>query len=447
MKTPICDFVEKYAAGGALRLHMPGHKGQGATESRDITEIEGADVLYHATGIIKESQQNAAALFDTAKTLYSCEGSSLAIRAMLYLARLWAVSEGRSPKILAGRNAHKTFLSAVALLDIEFEWLWGESLLSCTPDPETLSAEIDRIRPAAVYITSPDYLGHRADIKALAAVCRDKKVLLLVDNAHGAYLHFLPESAHPLALGAHLCCDSAHKTLPVLTGGAYLHIGKNVPEILLSQAENAMALFASTSPSYLILQSLDRCNAYLAGDFRDRLAAISIKVAGLKKSLAEQGFAVIGDEPLKLTLAPKGYGYTGQELSECLAKAGIISEFADPDHLVLMLSAEQEDALLTLSEVLCRLPRRAPVTEQAPILPRPRRAISPREAVLLPAQILPLEQCEGRVLGALSVSCPPAVPVAVCGEIIDCEAIRAMQYYGISECGVIRTVKEDSLTC
>ena len=438
MKTPICDFVEKYVAENALRLHMPGHKGKGALQASDVTEIEGADVLYHATGIIAESQQNAAALFDTAKTLYSCEGSSLAIRAMLYLARLWAAEEGRPPRVLAGRNVHKTFVSAAALLDLEIEWLWGESLLSCTPTPELLATEIDRSSPAAVYITSPDYLGNRADIKALAAVCRAKNVLLLVDNAHGAYLHFLPESAHPIALGAHLCCDSAHKTLPVLTGGAYLHVGKNTPEILLSQAENAMALFASTSPSYLILQSLDRCNAHLAGEYRECLAAFAPKVAELKKSLVKQGFAVIGDEPLKLTLAPKGYGYRGDEVSAYLRKNDIVCEFADPDHTVMMLSPQQEGALSRLSEVLSHLPRRAPVAEHAPALPRPRRAMSPREAILRPSVLLPVAQCEGRVLGALSVSCPPAVPVAVCGEILDAAAIEAMRYYGIEECYVIQ---------
>ena len=122
-----------------------------------------------------------------------------------------------------------------------------------------------------------------ADISALAEVCRKHSTLLAVDNAHGAYLHFLKEgSRHPIQLGADLCCDSAHKTLPVLTGGAYLHLG---PSVQADEAavRNALALFGSTSPSYLILQSLDQCNAVLAGDYRARLAGCCAALEALRK--------------------------------------------------------------------------------------------------------------------------------------------------------------------
>ena len=77
MKTPVCDFVRAYGERGTLRLHMPGHKGRGETERADITEIAGADVLYHARGILRESEDNAAALFGSGRTLYSAEGASL----------------------------------------------------------------------------------------------------------------------------------------------------------------------------------------------------------------------------------------------------------------------------------------------------------------------------------------------------------------------------------
>ena len=123
MDTPICDFVKDYAHNDALRLHMPGHKGQGplGVESLDITEIGGADVLYAAKGIIRRSQANAAALFGTGRTVYSAEGSSLCIRAMLYLAMLQARADGKTPRIAAGRNAHKAFMTAAALLDLDID--------------------------------------------------------------------------------------------------------------------------------------------------------------------------------------------------------------------------------------------------------------------------------------------------------------------------------------
>ena len=128
--------------------------------------------------------------------------------------------------------------------------------------------------PFGVYVTSPDYLGGVQELPALAAVCRAQGVPLLVDNAHGAYLRFLPQNCHPIAQGAAMCCDSAHKTLPVVTGGAYLHLAHDAPVQDEAAVRGALALFGSTSPSYLILQSLDACNAVLAGDYPPAAGAV-----------------------------------------------------------------------------------------------------------------------------------------------------------------------------
>ena len=123
MKTPICDFVANYINSQAVRFHMPGHKGVPLLgfEQYDITEFDGADVLYHADGIIAQSQQNATQLFGSAKTLYSTEGASLAIRSLVFLFKQYAHSKGETPLILAGRNAHKTFVPAAALMGVEVQ--------------------------------------------------------------------------------------------------------------------------------------------------------------------------------------------------------------------------------------------------------------------------------------------------------------------------------------
>ena len=293
MTTPIRDFVEGYVAADAVRLHMPGHKGASLLgfEAYDITEVAGADSLYEADGIIRQSEQNASRLFGC-RTYYSTEGSSQCIRAMLQLVGTYAGVRGIDrPLVLAGRNAHKTFLSAAALLDLDVEWLYpdGEDgYLTCTLTPARLEAYLaaaERL-PAAVYVTSPDYLGNVADVAALAAVCHAHGVLLLVDNAHGAYLKFLKPSRHPMDLGADLCCDSAHKTLPVLTGGAYLHVGAHLTALSEERVKHALALFGSTSPSYLILQSLDLCNAVMDDkDFADSLQLTATRVASARARL------------------------------------------------------------------------------------------------------------------------------------------------------------------
>ena len=447
MTTPICDFVARYAAVQPLRLHMPGHKGRNVLglEQADITEIPGADVLYHPTGIILESERNAAALFGTGRTVYSTEGSSLPIRAMVYLTALYAASLGKRPLIAAGRNAHKVFITAAALLDVDVAWLYpenGGNLLSCEITPEGLDGYLKNTRelPTAVYITSPDYLGNMADVGGLSKVCRKFGCLLLVDNAHGAYLNFLPESRHPMALGADLCCDSAHKTLPVLTGGAYLHISGSAPELFSLAADQAMALFASTSPSYLILQSLDKANEALSSSWVEALHRAAGEWEKVKARLRIFGYSLAGQEPLKLTILPKDYGYTGDELSRILEEKNVFCEFSDPDHLVLMLPVEYDPELPDrLTEAFLKIPRREAISIPAPALHRAETVLRPHEALFLPSRMVPVAEAAGRIMADPTVSCPPAIPVVCSGERIEEWAVEAMEYYGITQVRVVAT--------
>ena len=444
MNTPICDFVQEYNNSKKLRLHMPGHKGASLTgwEWADITEIPGADSLYEAEGIIAQSEANASALFGS-HTLYSTEGSSLCIKAMVYLAAANRESSSQKPLILAGRNAHKAFISAAALCDTDVEWIRDEEdgYLACSVNPQLLEDMLKNApyKPAAVYITSPDYLGNTADIGAISDVCHRQDVLLLVDNAHGAYLKFLPESRHPMDLGADMCCDSAHKTLPVLTGGAYLHISDKLMSQYGDMAKPAMELFGSTSPSYLILQSLDMANKYIAEGYRESLAYFTTKICAFKEKIASLGYHMTGKEPLKLTIATKSYGYTGTELAEELAKLGIVCEFADMDYIVMMFTPETgEEGLDKLYTALKSIPQKPPIDTLPPALPRLEQAMTIREAVMSPKELIPSSECEGRILAMSSVGCPPAVPIVVCGERIDRQGVKCLEYYGIEKCLVIK---------
>lgn len=444
MDTPICDFVRRYAESGVSRLHMPGHKGSSflGCEEWDVTEISGADSLYEASGIIAASENNAAALFGSARTLYSAEGSSQCVRAMLYLALLNAPQNGKRPFVLAARNAHKSFVLGAALLDLDVEWLWpgGEnfSLCSCGVSPQGLEKTLDSMsdKPAAVYITSPDYLGGMLDVGAIADACHRHGVPLLVDNAHGAYLHFLPRRAHPLDLGADMCCDSAHKTLPVLTGGAYLHISKTAPEVFSENARRAMALFGSTSPSYLILQSLDIANAYIAGDYAARLAKCAEHIDGVKAELGANGWEVYQSDPLKITVGTAG---RTEYAAGLLRRNGVEFEYADPDYIVMMATPEnrEEDFTRILSALGCPPPVKSAAV-QRPRLPMPQRRMSIRRAVLSPQENVAAEEAAGRILASPAVSCPPAVSVLVSGEEISREAVEIMAYYGARSISVVR---------
>ena len=432
MNTPICDFVSGYAAAHTARLHMPGHKGKGplGCEALDITEVSGADDLSHPEGIILESENNASALFGTRHTFYSAGGSSQCVKAMLHLALLHR-APGTSRMVLAGRNAHKAFLHGCALLDLEPKWLLpeGESpMCACPLSPAGLNRALTEqpAPPLAVYVTSPDYLGGMLDIAGLAEVSHRHGVPLLVDNAHGAYLRFLTPSRHPMDLGADLCCDSAHKTLPVLTGGAYLHVSPTALAPYEHEARQAMALFGSSSPSYLILQSLDACNRRLAEGYGAQLEQTVRRLDELKAKLAALGVPVRPGEPLKLVVDGWAAGISGYELADLLRHSGVEPEYADPDEVVLMYSADAVESDFQRVETAFSQFRPGNRRTPAALPASGERVLSPREAMLSPWEEVPVREAAGRICAGAAVSCPPAIPIAVSGERITAEAAALM---------------------
>lgn len=514
MKTPVADFLNKYCSPDThnIRFHMPGHKGRcpadlefqadsgkktvSLGEKYDITEISGADSLYEADGIIAESERNASELFGTAATFYSTEGSSQCIRAMLWLAVTTRRENrnGKTPVIVAARNVHKSFVYAAALIGFEIEWLLpavsgssseSYSLCACDISADALDQKLSSLScpPAAVYITSPNYLGGMADIRSLANVCHRHGTILAVDNAHGAYLHFLkPRRFHPIDLGADICCDSAHKTLPVLTGGAYLHIGSREKSGLdsagnacfsdrinkmIDDARNALALFGSTSPSYLTLASLDLCNACLASDgwYFTALPDFVSRLDGLRSHLAAAGYKIYPSDPLRITVCASGGAVFGSgfALADFLRAHGIECEYADADFTVLMLTplntapelCKLEAVLLSAAseaseafEDLRSVPDIVSVSASGSVPDVgsgansnaiiPDRVLSVREAFFMPHERIPVSEAIGRICGAPAVSCPPAIPIVISGERISAEAIGVFRHYGINEVEVIK---------
>lgn len=458
MKTPIFDFAARYSASAPVRLHMPGHKGRAhlGCEPLDLTEIPGADVLYQANGIINESENNATELFGTAHSFYSAEGSSLCIRAMLALAAFDAegtVACGKKPRILAARNVHKSFIYACALLDIDVSWIMKDELsplLETTVTASDVKAALDRLDapPCAVYVTSPDYSGVLAPIEEIAKLCHERGLPLIVDNAHGAYLAFCKPPLHPIALGADMCCDSAHKTLPALTGAAYLHISRTAPSGYLENARSRLSLFASTSPSYLILQSLDLCNRYIADELPKKLPETIERLDALKARLSSRGYTVLGGEPLKLTLSLRSQKpINGEALRHFLEERGIFAEYYDPDVAIFMISTETaaeelERAERALEEFIAS--PRPEASEPLPELPKgkkariPQQLMSIRDAILAPHETVATEKAFGRICASPTVSCPPAIPIASAGELIDEDAMLLLRYYEVENVQLVK---------
>ena len=234
-----------------------------------------------------------------------------------------------------------------------------------------------------------------------------------------------------------MCCSSAHKTLPVLTGGAYLHISRRLPARYADQAKSALALFGSTSPSYLIMASLDACNSLLAGDYPKRIAEWAGNMDCLKRRLGSRGWKVPKSDPLRLTVRATE-SMRGTDIAKLLRGGDIEYEHADAGYAVLMTTPNNTlEELYRLEKVLGECRSRPAEQELLPVA-KAERAMSVREAFFRPHEVIPVSEALGRICGAPAVSCPPAIPIAVSGERIGREAIELFEYYGINEVDVVK---------
>ena len=441
MNTPIYDFLQNYSKKNTLRCHMPGHHGRHISEELselyrlDITEISGADSLFEAEGIILESEENTAALYNCGATLFSAGGSTACIQAMLGAMRL----ENRH--IIAVRNVHRAFLNSCVLLGLDVTWImpdYTDGILSGVVDMAAIENALAENPHSCLYVTSPDYTGRIADISAMAELCHRYGAKFVVDNAHGAHLHFLPKSMHPISLGADMCCDSAHKMLPALTGGAFLHVKDKRYKPILKQT---MGMFASTSPSYLIMMSLDLCNRYMAekirGDIEDNLRYIR----DFRQRFSNR-LIFTESEPFHITIKAAESGFDGEEFAENLRKYGAECEYAHKDTVILLMSPmnirADYERLGNIVEKSLELTRKSDIKPLniPPVLPV--KAMSIRAAALAENEQIPIEKATGRICASVKVPCPPAVPIAASGEIIDENCVKIFKSYGISSVIVVK---------
>lgn len=447
MKTPLFGAVDKYVKKDSARFHMPGHKGvlpwldelasARALADYDITEVDGCDSLYTANAAIAETEHKYAALYKSAASLLSAGGSTLCIQTMLALALK------PRQKLICGRGCHTAAINAMALLDIVPEWIFPEADevtgLAKAVTAEDAAAALERTPDAAaVYITSPNYYGALCDIEAISNICRKRGVPLLVDNAHGAHLRFVNPSKHPINLGADMCSDSLHKTLPVLTGGAMLHI-KN--EKYLSQAKRYMSVFGSTSPSYLILISIDKALESLLADFPAKLESAAAEVKRLESVAWRSGFLVPEYErdPLRLTLGFSAMGYEVDEFMRLIRENGIEPEMASESFAVFMASPHNTwENFFRLEKFMTELPKKTPLHIKINRQICPERALDLRESVFAPLEEIPLNKAVGRVAGSVVSPCPPGIPLAIPGELIDEKLMLYLKNYGISCLNVVK---------
>ncbi len=438
--------VEAFKQKALAPFHMPGHKGRPPYEAgdlffSDITEVAGADSLYQADGAIALLEQEYARLYGSAASLLSAGGSTLCIQTML------ALVLGEGDGLVLSRTVHRATVAAMGLLGVHPIWVWPATAKKAGIPHQPLPVTPTQIegalqanpKAAAVLVTSPDYSGQLCDLAAIARVCRSRGKPLLVDNAHGAHLAFLPQSLHPMRLGADLCCDSLHKTLPVLTGGAMLHIKDPA---LAPAAKQVMALFGSTSPSYPVMISANRALPYLQGPFSGELLHLCRQLERLGQTAARRGFALPARpcDPMRLTLGYRGMGYSDDAFGQIIRNCGIEPEYVAGGVCVLMASPQNTgEDLARLGELIALLPA-LPSLPYDPPLPGPLPvAMELRQAMLAPREALPnTPALAGRVAAVPFSVCPPGVPLAAPGEVLTPQALRALEMSGAKTLCVVK---------
>ncbi len=350
-QTPLYDALMAYRQGNPVSCHVPGHKNgtvfpekakhvYGSLLQIDATEVEGLDDLHAPEGAILEAECLLSKLYDTQKSYLLVNGSTCGNLAMI----LGNCQEG--DVVLVQRNCHKSVLHALMLAKatpiflrtkINLDWGTSEGITK-----ETVSQAIRAYPEAkALILTYPSYYGVGENLKEIIALAHHHQIMVLVDEAHGA--HFIgrgPFLRSSLSYGADYVVQSAHKTLPAMTMGSYLHVNHSVKNY--EEIEMYLQMLQSSSPSYPIMASLDLARSYLGtltdGDLRYTEAAIEAFKHEVQKI---EGIHILchEDEPcdlLKVTIQTDG-SFTGYQLQEALQKECIYSELADPKNILLVL--------------------------------------------------------------------------------------------------------------
>ena len=442
-ESPLQKQLETLAAA-RTPLHMPGHKrrvwpaaGLGCA-AWDMTEIDGADDLHEADGILADAMRRTAALYGSRRCWYLVGGSTVGL-----LAGVRALAPFGS-EILMARNCHKAVYHAVELGQLCAHYLlppidpaFGVYGSVQPADVQAALEQHKNIR--CVVITSPTYEGVVSDIASLAKICHAHGVPLLVDEAHGA--HYLP-FAEPLgwqggavAAGADVVVQSAHKTLPSLTQTAFLQVNGTLADD--AEIERQLDVFETSSPSYPLLVSLDGCTAWLAQQgktafaaWRQQLNSFDDAVLNLRHTpILCHGADTLQDHPDFYAFdAGKILLRMGSRGAAFLRQNGFEPEMVRGDDVLAMTSpCDAPDTLPRLARVLQKWDDTAQnLPSPALTLPRPGRAALPiGQAVLQGSRTLPMQQAAGRISAEYIWAYPPGVPLLAPGEEITPQFLTA----------------------
>lgn len=408
----IASMLSSYEKSGYARFHMPGHKGVFDAPS-DVTELSVTDDLYFPSGAILALEKRLERAYGARRSFPLVNGSTGGILAMM-------LSLGREKRVLLSRTCHRSAIHAIALCGHNVSFMAEET-------PQAVDAALCETPADAVFITSPAYDGVCRDVKGIADVSHAHGALLFVDAAHGAHFPFAPSLPQFPADVVDMWCVSAHKTLDALTQTAILHLGAHCP-FSVEDVERALFLSSTSSPSFLLMASLERAldNALK----ENRWEAHVLWIREIRSKIAGMDGLLLNDAPhtdiTRLCIDVSERNITGYAAQKHLVACGVMPEMADMSRVVLITTpSDREEWYARLLDALASLPheKTALVPLQAPD-DFGALHISVRDAMLGDTAYVPLKRAGNRIAAGPVGIYPPGNAVIFPGERITFCAIE-----------------------
>lgn len=446
----LINAIKKYTRKRKALFTTPGHW-QGKVTSpavkallgknvflADLSEIEGLDNLQNPSGVILKSQQHSAKVYGARETFYLTNGSSSGILA-LFLATVQL-----GDKVLVARNSHKSVINALVLTGATPLWAevnWDNKWdMPTVVDSNEIAKNLD-LNPdiKMVFITNPSYYGVITDIKPIAEICRQKNVILAVDEAHGALWNFSKSFPEPAILSnADISVQSLHKTACSLTPGALLHLSAN-SKVSAEKIQQSLNLISTTSPSYPILASIEGCINYLSVDYAKlNIKSLLKNIADFKKELEQTGeFEFLNDnenfkvDPTKLFIKLKGV--SGFELDDFLqTKTTVEIELSNNTGILAITGIGTNKVKLDqLKAALLKAAKKLPKTQTSVNfknqLINPKILMTPEKAFKSNSRRVQFKDSLGMIAAETIVKYPPGVPVLILGEEITSEHLNLLK--------------------
>lgn len=452
IRTPIFDALKAYVDNNTISFHVPGHKrGHGMdAEFRnfvgdnvlgmDVTVFKSVDSFHNPKSVIKESQELAALAYGAKESFYCVHGTSGAIQAMIMSV------VGYGEKIIVPRNIHKSVVAGIILsgsipvyIQPEIDHKIGVALnVTCQKVRKTLEEHTDA---KAVLIINPTYYGVSSDIENIANIVHEYGLPLLVDEAHGPHLRFsnkLPISA--MDAGADVCCQSSHKLIGAMTQGSVIHVQGDY--VSPKRVKAILNMMHTTSPSYVILASLDVARKQMATDGRGLLKKTIYLAEKSRNELNNiPGIYCFGREvldkdgafdfdPTKLTINCRGLGISGYKLeSELIDKHNIQVEMSDLYNVLAVVTIGDSDSSLeslvsAVEEISSRHSHVEYVDNMLTVPAIPPRVLLPRDAFYSKSRSVELEASIGLISAEMLMAYPPGIPILCQGEVITEEIVQ-----------------------